>query len=163
MLISISTKFKLRFNFVTSTKHQQQNTDQTSTSKSWPKCSKSEQKLSVMTKPQLPNLQQTVANTILISSNSNNLNKFWLGIFTRQGHINQVYKTVVSQSVSAKHCQWSDSGLTKTVCLNFSAVSVLWIELPLAGRTLTFFTANYPQRKSTRKILSLFSWIFARP
>ena len=40
--------------------------------------SKSEQKLSFMTKPQLPNLQQTVANTILITniSNSNNLNKF---------------------------------------------------------------------------------------
>ena len=45
-----------------------------------------------MTKPGLPNLQQTVANTILITniSNSNNLNKFWVGIFTRQGRINQV-------------------------------------------------------------------------
>ena len=43
--------------------------------------------------PQLPNLQQTVANTILNIniSNSNNLNKFWVGIFTRQDHINQVY------------------------------------------------------------------------
>ena len=41
-------------------------------------CSKSEQKFCFMTKPQLPNLQQTVANTILITniSNSNNLNKF---------------------------------------------------------------------------------------
>ena len=39
------------------------------------------------------NLQQTVANTILITniSNSNNLNKFWVDIFTRQGHINKVY------------------------------------------------------------------------
>ena len=46
-----------------------------------------------MIKPQLPNLQQTVADKILIIniSNSNNLNKFWVGIFTRQGHINQVY------------------------------------------------------------------------
>ena len=37
------------------------------------------------------NLQQT--NSILITniSNSNNLNKFWVGIFGRQGHINQVY------------------------------------------------------------------------
>ena len=43
-----------------------------------------------MTNPQLPNLQQTVANTILIS-NSNNLNKFWVVIFTRQGHVNQDY------------------------------------------------------------------------
>ena len=57
-----------------------------------PLCSKSEQKLSFMTKHQLPN-QQTVANMILSIniSNSNNLNKFWVGIFTRQGHINQVY------------------------------------------------------------------------
>ena len=41
-------------------------------------CSRSEQKFSFMTKPQLPNLQQTVAGTILIIniSNSNNLNKF---------------------------------------------------------------------------------------
>ena len=39
-----------------------------------------------MTKPQLPNLQQTVANTIFIISisNSNNLNKFWVDIFTHQ-------------------------------------------------------------------------------
>ena len=46
-----------------------------------------------MTKPQLKNLQQTFVNTILIIniSNSNNLNKFWVGIFTNQGHINQVY------------------------------------------------------------------------
>ena len=34
-------------------------------------CSKSEQKFSFMTKPQLPNLQQTVANTILIINISN--------------------------------------------------------------------------------------------
>ena len=46
-----------------------------------------------MTKPGLPDLQQTVANTILIPkiSNSNNLFKFWVGIFTRQGRIYQVY------------------------------------------------------------------------
>ena len=46
-----------------------------------------------MTKPQLPNLQQTVAITILINniSNSNNLDKFCVGIFTRQGQINQFY------------------------------------------------------------------------
>ena len=47
----------------------------------------------ISTKRQLPNLQQTVANTILITniSNSNSPNKFWVGIFTRQGHLNQVY------------------------------------------------------------------------
>ena len=57
-----------------------------------PLCSKSEQKLSFMTKRQLSN-QQAVANMILSIniSNSNNLNKFWVGIFTPQGHINQVY------------------------------------------------------------------------
>ena len=55
-----------------------------------------------MTKPQLLNLQQTVANTILIIniSKSKNLNKFLVVIFTRQGHINKVYKTEVSQAVS---------------------------------------------------------------
>ena len=54
-----------------------------------------------MAKPQLPNLQQTDSNTIRITniSNSNNLDKFWVGIFTRQGHINQVYSTAVSESV----------------------------------------------------------------
>ena len=52
-----------------------------------------DQKLSFMTKPQLRNLQQTVANKILNTdiNNSNNLNKFWVGIFTRQGRIPQVY------------------------------------------------------------------------
>ena len=51
------------------------------------------QKFSFMNNLQLPNLQQTVTNTILIIniSNSNNINKFWVGIFTGQGHINQVY------------------------------------------------------------------------
>ena len=46
----------------------------------------------MLNKLQLPN-QQTVANMILSIniSKSNNLNKFWVGIFTRQGHINQVY------------------------------------------------------------------------
>ena len=52
-------------------------------------CSKSEQKFSFLTKPQLRNLQQIVANTILIS-NSYNINKFWVGIFTRQGYISKV-------------------------------------------------------------------------
>ena len=53
-------------------------------------CSKSEQKFSFLNKPQLPNLQQIVANTAIIS-NTYNINKFWIGIFTRQGHINKVY------------------------------------------------------------------------
>ena len=62
---------------------QLQNLDQTL-------CSMSEQKFSFLTKPQRPNMQQIDANTIIIS-NSYNINKFWVGIFTRQGRINQVY------------------------------------------------------------------------
>ena len=111
------------------------NLNQTSAAKYWPNlsfrispelqlqtpdqtlCWKSKQKFSFRTKPQLPNLQQTVANTILITniSNSNNLNKFWVGIFTRQGHVNQIYSTGVSEWVTDKHSQyvWSDSGLIR--------------------------------------------------
>ena len=46
----------------------------------------------MLNKLQLPN-QQIVAKMILNIniSKSNNLNKFWVGIFTRQGDINQVY------------------------------------------------------------------------
>ena len=93
----ISTKIQ-----ITSTKHQQKkltklqlqispllqlrNLDQTL-------CLKSEQKFCFITKPQPRSMQLTVASTILIIkiSNSNNLNKFWVAIFTCQGHINQVY------------------------------------------------------------------------
>ena len=84
--ILIKFQFQTNFSFKISPEFQLQNLDQTLRSKS-------EQKLSYITKPQLPNLQQTVANTILIIniSNSNSLNKIWVGIFTRQGHINQVY------------------------------------------------------------------------
>ena len=78
-----AAKYWPNFSFKISPAIQHQNLDQTL-------CSKSEQKFSFMTKPQLPNLQQTVANTILIIniSKSKNLNKFWVVIFTRQGHIN---------------------------------------------------------------------------
>ena len=50
-------------------------------------------KVKLYDQTQLLNLQQIVANTILITSisNSNNLKKYWVGIFTRQGHIDQVY------------------------------------------------------------------------
>ena len=79
-----------------------QNLDYASTSKSQPNISIStKSKVKILTKPsfriltkiQLPNQQETVSNTILITdiSNSNNLNKYWVGIFTRQGHIYQVY------------------------------------------------------------------------
>ena len=89
------------------TKIQLHNLNQTSAAKYWPDfsfkilpelqlltpdqtlCWKSKQKFSFLTKPQLPNLQ-IVANTIIIS-NRNNINKFGVGIFTGQGHINKVY------------------------------------------------------------------------
>ena len=81
-----AAKYWPNFSFKISPELQLQNLDH-------PLCSKSEQKISFMTRPQLPNLQQTVAATILIIkiSNSNNLNKFWVAILTRQGHINKVY------------------------------------------------------------------------
>ena len=58
-----------------------------------------------MTKLQLPNLHKIFFNTILSIniSNTNNLNKLGVGIFTRQGHINHIKFTKqesVSQSVS---------------------------------------------------------------
>ena len=85
-----------------------------------------------MTKPPLPYLQQTVVNTILIIniSNSNNLNKFWVDIFTRQGHINKVYLltlTAVRQSVSDKHSQWSDSGPIKNNRMDSKILIFSWI------------------------------------
>ena len=93
-----------------------QNLDQEPTSKSWPNletlCSKYEQKLNFMTKLHLPNLHQTVVSTFLIikMSNSNNLNKFWVVIFTS---IKFTKQQLVSDSVSDKHSQWSDSGPIK--------------------------------------------------
>ena len=67
------------------TKLQFQNFAWTSTSNSWPNLVlKVWTKFSFMTKLQLPNLHTTVVKTFLIIniSNSNNLNKFWVGIFT---------------------------------------------------------------------------------
>ena len=65
------------------TKIQLRNLNQTS-AKYWPNISFKSQPLK---------LQQTVANTILIINISNriNINKFWDGIFTRQGNIKKVY------------------------------------------------------------------------
>ena len=91
-LQNISSKILTKLQLQILPELQLQNLDQTL-------CSKSEQKFSFLTKPQLPNLPQTVANTILVTniSNSNNINKFWV---TRHGHINQSYLTGVSQSVT---------------------------------------------------------------
>ena len=66
-----AAKYSPNFSFKITPELQLQNLDQNL-------CSKYEQKFSFMTKPQLPNLQQTVANMILVIniSNNNTLNKF---------------------------------------------------------------------------------------
>ena len=96
--ISISTKLKLKIlakpSFRILTKIQLRNLNQTSAANFrilTKPCAQSLNK-SLAVCPTASNLQQTVANTILIIniSNSNNL-KFWVGIFTHQGHTNQVY------------------------------------------------------------------------
>ena len=97
-------------------------------------CSKSEQKFNFMTKLQLPHLHQIVVNMSfsINITNSNNLNKFWVGIFTRQGHINQVYFTQVSQLVTRKADDqtrvWQDP----------TSLSTVW-ELHSIPRSITFF------------------------
>ena len=94
-------KFKIltKPSFSISIKIQLRNLCKTSAAKYWPNsslkilpelqhqnleqtlCSKSEQKFGFITKPQLPSMQQIVANTIFIIniSKSANLNKFWVG------------------------------------------------------------------------------------
>ena len=64
-----------------------------------------------MNNPQLPNLEQTVANTILIIniSNSNNINKFELiPSHARVTSVRYTKQESVSQSVS----QWVSESLT---------------------------------------------------
>ena len=94
-------------------KHQQQNNDQTSASKSclninfkiltklWNLVLKGWTKNLTLWSNHLPNLHQNVVNMFLIvnMSNSNNLNNFWVVIFRGQSHINQVYSIGDSQSV----------------------------------------------------------------
>ena len=96
---NIASEYRPRIIFITSTKDQQQILNKLQLQNL---ASKSGQKFHFMTKLQLPNMHQTINNMFLSIniSNSNNLKKFWVGIFTRQGHINQVYKTGVSQWVS---------------------------------------------------------------
>ena len=104
-----------------------------------------------MTKPQLPNLEQTDANTILITNISNsNLNKFWVGIFTRQGHINQVYETGVSQSVSDTVSEWqalpmielgSDKNGTSQFCDKGACQSV--IATKISGKRISAATYSW--------------------
>ena len=100
--ITSSTKLGIQNtkpSFSISTKIQLHNLCKTSAAKYWPNaslkilpelqhqnldqtlCSKSEQKFGFITKPQLPSMQQIVANTIFIIniSKSANLNKFWVG------------------------------------------------------------------------------------
>jgi len=68
ILQNISRKKLTKLQLQILPEHQLQNLDQTF-------CSKSEQTFTFLTKPWLPNLQQIVTNTIIIS-NSYNINKF---------------------------------------------------------------------------------------
>ena len=70
------------------------NIDHTSALESRPICN-----FIILTKIQLKNIHQTVVKTFLsISiSNSNNINKFWDGIFTCQSHISQFSITSVTE------------------------------------------------------------------
>ena len=83
----------------------------TSTSNSWPNLVlKVGTKLSFMTKLQLPNLHKTVVKIFVIIniSNSNNLNKFWVGIFTSHTtHQSSLLNR--SQSVSQLVSRWVTS------------------------------------------------------
>ena len=95
-------------------KLQLQNLAWTSTSKSWPTlCSKSEQMFSFMIKPQLPNLQQTVANTILIINISNSNNSTSFELTSSHARVTSIKSTkwhVISELVTrVAICQWSDS------------------------------------------------------
>ena len=97
-----------------------------------PLCSKSEQKFSFLTKPQFRNLQQIVADTILISNSysdsySYNINKFWVDIFTRQGHNNQVYLLNGSQWVS----EWVTSIANDRTHQHCCAELVVWSFFPM--------------------------------
>ena len=111
-----------------------QNLDKALTLKSQPNISIStKSKVKILTKPsfkiltkiQHPKLQETVSNTILITdiSNSNNLNKYWVGIFTC--YIYYVVVIWVSQLVSDKHSQWSDSGPIKSVIWSYQQLGAL--------------------------------------
>ena len=79
-----------------------------------------------MSKP----LQQTVANTILIIniSNSNNLNKFWVGIFTHQGPVNQVYQKGVTELVSMWVSQLVTSIANAMVGLGSDKIKQIWLQ-----------------------------------
>ena len=126
------------------TKVQLQNVALTSTSKSWPNletlCSKSEQKLNFMTKLHLPHLHQTVVNTFLIinMNNRNNLNKFELS--SSQARVTSIKFTKqewVSELVSDKYSQWSDSGPIKT-----GKEEVAWKSDNIVNRMIASFGKN---------------------
>ena len=107
--ISLSTKLKLNIltkpSFIILTKIQLRNLNQTSAAKYWPNfsfkispelqlqtpdqtlCWKSKQKLSLMTKPQLKNLQQTV-NMILILIWYLSFFYFWAQLFSTWKRVN---------------------------------------------------------------------------
>ena len=106
---------------------QLQNLDQTL-------CTKSEQKFNFMTKPQLPNLQQTVGNTILIINISK---KIQLSFELASSHarvtsIKSIEQESVSELVSDKGSQWTDSGPIKNTYRCKLTLSKVYVILPVS-------------------------------
>ena len=106
------------------TKLQLQNPVWTSTSKSWPNLetlsSKSEQKLNFMTKLHLPNCTKLLStrfssstSTKVTTSTSFKLPSAHARVTSIKFTKRQLVSESVSQWVSDKHSQWSDSGPTK--------------------------------------------------
>ena len=110
---------KFSYRILTILKLKLPNLEQTPGSKCWPIFSKE-----ISTKHQPQNLDQTVVDPFLNFniSNTNNIKKFWVGIFKGQGHISQVYYTAVTdihlalfstfiQKVLLGKCYWSKFAL----------------------------------------------------
>ena len=109
---NFSSKILIKVGLKISTLIQTQNHDKNSASKSWPKlsfkvltkiCFNFNFTFSILTNIQVQNLYQASASkfsTKLLStrtfqsiniSNTNNIKKFWVGIFKSQGHFSRVY------------------------------------------------------------------------
>ena len=81
-----------------------------------------------MTKLQLQNLDQTVVDPFLNVniSNTNNIKKFWVGIFKGQGHISQVYYTAVTDIHLAHTKGAPGEMLLINVCIIFYLRLFFW-------------------------------------
>ena len=134
------------------TKLQLQNLDQT-----LKPCDQSEQKLNYMTKLHLPNLHQTVVNTILIinMSNSNNLNKFELS--SSHARVTSI-KFTKQQSVSELGSHWQalpmiGLGSDKNTCAQIKHVAWQVVLCYITPALRLYLYLRLPSRKLKSKIL----------